>query len=212
MKKKIFLMALGLMSYGAFAQFESGTIQATGGINFNSGSTETDGVDQFKNSGFGIQLGGGYFIMDRVSVGLGIAFNSAKNTNVGAGQNQGDIVNKSTQFLIAPYARYYFPYTDRFSAFGQFHFAYGSGSSETENGGTTVDGPSQSLINVGVAPGFNYFLTETFALEMRYGFLGYQSVKTEQDNGNGGTTETNSGNFGLNLDLNTINFGFALFF
>ncbi|MCH8545247.1 MAG: porin family protein [Cryomorphaceae bacterium] len=175
----------------ANAQLQEGSILATGGLNFSSTS---DG-NAYSNS-FGISLTGGYFIQDNFVVGLSLSYGSA-SVSINDDFGMGDMSNDA--FGIGAFARYYIPYTDKFSFFGQAGLA-GVFSSPDEN--SSINNFSFEL-----APGFAYFFTDRIALNFSVGLIGFTSQTVSLgDNSN----SVNTINFGV--DLLSPRLGFSVFF
>jgi hypothetical protein len=178
------MSAMLLMSALAFSQIEKGKVQLSGSLLFNN--TENDITE---STNFNINALAGYFLSDNTSLGLNLGINNRNTENPG-GDTDLNI------FTVGAYARFHKPVVDNFYLFLQPELSFGSGS--IENGANTTDINTTAL---GVSPGAVYFLSPSFALEMRVGSLQYNRFK-ETNNGNDVTTST----FGLNLNLT----GFAL--
>lgn len=220
MKKIVITLACAFGLMNANAQFESGTIMLTGGINFSQSSSEREtkmGSNTTTTEGpvttnFGLGVMGGYFVADNIAVGLGLGYGSFSSEDTDDGVTY---ETSGSLFSITPFARYYIPYTDVFSFFGELSVGIGAGSdkfSTTSGGNTTTQEASVSTLRTGIAPGFNFFVHENIALEIKYGFLGYNSFTTERDFGNDNSVKDSSSNFGLNLDLTSLVFGLSVFF
>ncbi len=210
MKKS--LLALGAvlaLSFSANAQWSEGSIAATGILGFSSnGTTVDDGTnstDQFSGSNFGIGVNGAYFIMDNVSVGLGLGFGNATTTD--------EITSTETSnnvFTLSVEGRYYMPYTESFSMYGSVGLGFGSGTQTTTVAGAESE-ESLSELNAGLGVGLAYFVSDNVFLDANYGFLGYTSASTTQDIA-GTEVVTTVSDFGLNLDLTSITFGVGFLF
>jgi outer membrane immunogenic protein len=219
MKKLLVSLVFTTLVWAASAQWDQGKILATGGINFSTTSPKTEmkigdnttTTDGAKTTDFGIDVTGGYFIADNIAVGLGIGLMNSK-TSQEADTTETTVTDNL--FAIAPFARYYIPYSDQFSFFGQFAIGLGFGKSKDEytSGSTTLtDEASINMMMIGLSPGFSYMMTERVALEMRYGFFGYSSYTTKVEEDSDYMKEMES-EFGLNLDLNSLVFGISVLF
>lgn len=219
--KKILLSAAFL--FGAMAsqaQFDQGSIIVTGDLGFSSssGKVEVSGggtsttTDLPSVTGFNIGVSGGYFIADNLAVGLGIGFGT---TSINDDLGDGDYDKLSTNLtVVAPFVRYYIPYTDKFAFFGQLDLGFGFGGikDEFKLGGTTTTSESGlSVTNIGISPGFTYFIHDNIGLDMRFGFLGYNSSSTTIEGG-GTTNKLTNSTLGLDLGLNSLMFGLSVFF
>ncbi len=191
MKKLLLIVAFCTGGMMANAQLQEGSILATGGLNF----TSTSG-DDASSSSFGISLAGGYFIQDNFVVGLSLAYGSG---SLGFNDDFGMDDMSTDAFGIGAFARYYIPYTDKFSFFGQAGLS-GVFSSPGEN-------VSSNIFSFELAPGFAYFFTDRIALDFSVGLIGFSSqVVSIGDN----SASTNTINFGA--DLLSPRLGFSVFF
>lgn len=204
MKKLFFAATLLMFGISANAQWEEEDIFATGTISYVGSDASVSGLN-INQSGFSIGLKGGYFIQDEIAVGitLGYADVSQGSDSLALGQNFG-----MTQY--GAFGRYYMPYNDKFSAFGELGINMASGGGEQSIAGTTAD---ISMFNLfaGVTVGMNYMFTDNMYLELTMGTIGYQSTtmtQTVQDV----EQSISSGAFVAALDLTSVNMGFGLMF
>jgi outer membrane immunogenic protein len=220
MKKVLMSLAFTTLVWAASAQWDAGKILATGGINFSTTTPKTEmkvgnnttTADGIKTTDFGISLAGGYFIADNVAIGLGIGLDNSKSTYE---TTDTEYTYTDNIFSVSPFARYYIPYSDQFSFFGQLSVGLGFGSSKDEvvsGSTTTTQESSLNVMMIGLSPGFSYMMTERVALEMRYGFLGYTSSTMKEEEANGDYEKDMTSSFGLNLDLNSLVFGISVLF
>lgn len=206
------LLALGAvlaLSFSANAQWSEGSIAATGSLGYSSnGTTLDDGTNSTDlSSGSNLEIGvnGAYFIMDNVSVGLGLGFGNATTTIEST-----DTEESTNVFTLSVEGRYYMPYTESFSMYGSVGLGYGSGTQTTTVAGTESE-LSVSELNAGLGVGLAYFVSDNIFLDANYGFLGYTSASTTQDIA-GTEVVTTVSDFGLNLDLTSITFGVGFLF
>ena len=66
-------------------------------------------------------------------------------------------------------------------------------------------------MNAGITPGMSFYVSKKIALEANYGFLGYTSSSSTIEAA-GVETKSSQGNFGLNLNPNTIRLGVSVLF
>ncbi|MEN7548890.1 outer membrane beta-barrel protein [Rapidithrix thailandica] len=202
MKKNLLVLA-GLLFFAiqASAQIGPGKILLGGSLGFSSKDTEND--NDWINSRNGTETT--FELMPRIGFGLsenwvigaGIGYQSTKFDRDGS-----DYEEKTNMFVFSPYARYYKMVSEKVGFFGEGTFAFGTGKYKPEPTGNKKD---LSSFAVGVTPGITYFITEKIAFEATMGFLGYSQIKAEVD----GTDdpESEKSEFGLNVDLTTLNFG-----
>lgn len=185
-------MAIVATSSVAMAQtegFTKGSLFISGNVGFSS-TTEPGTPDDTKINSFNFSPRVGYFVTDKVAVGIGLGFGSNKN-------DDGTTEVKSTDLSIGAFGRYYFTPANKFSMMLQLAADYTTSKNE-------VDGNETGKLNgfgVNFAPGLNYFISNRLALETTVGVLGFNSSKPDVDGADATT------NFNFNLGLNNITFG-----
>lgn len=169
-----------------------GDVLLTGGVSYSS---VKDKNYETKNTNFNINPKIGYFVSNNILIGLNINF----------GQQKGEIydyinyypfANKATFFSGGIYGRYYFIPSHRFSVFTHLGLSYGTRKFESSYEDTKYETFSTSF-----APGINYFISDSFALEASFGFISFYSSKADINN----AKPTNS--FDIGLDMSSIGFG-----
>ena len=183
--KKIIVLAvvfLGLSLGSASAQ-QGKVYVSTGSISLGFGTSGVGASGMELLTGFrtdsdntiwGIAPEVGYYISDNVAIGIGVGY--------------ADYDVLGTLWGVNPYLRYFAYKVDNFSFYGQADFNYIS----------IKDGPDS--FNVGVIPGIQYTMTENFAVNAAFGFLGYRNGKGQ------------NGTFGLDLNAKTLSFGLTYSF
>lgn len=230
--KKVLLVVLVALAVSLNAQIESGKLLLGGslGINSNSGTSEviasgtTTSVDDPASFSFSIMPQGAFMLTENIGVGLGIGFSSTKTTTpnviVDNAGDQFDQIQRSSSFVIAPFARYYKNVTEKFYLFGELGLPIRTGktkqlrqSTNDDGLGTEDDDSVNKTFNLGfnLSLGANYFIRENIALEASFGLFGinYNSGKstfTDKDGKNGVIDKNSSFNFGFNTD-NVFNTG-----
>lgn len=181
---------LSLFTVGAFAQPEKGKWYV-GTANLGMGFAGTEegtfvtGFSKFKNGDvkttmYGLAPEAGYYITDKVSLGVGIYYNHLERKN-------GDLKQKNELFGFNVYGRYYMCGTDKFNFYMQAGFDLANNNPHGAE--------SNTYWAAGVNPGISYALSERFTLTGAFGFLGYQKFASKNDA------------FGLDLDFNTLQLG-----
>ena len=213
----VFIFAAAASS---FAQTSAGTLFVGGGLGFSSSSSKitaksggtTVDVDGPKGSEFSILPGVGYFVADKLAIGLDLSFatGSLKETEANGDYEK----STSTTIGFTPYARKYFMVADNFGFTGTLGVgvAFGSSKEEVRAGSTTVtnDGPKVTALEIGVTPGLVFFPTNKVGLEANFGFVGFSSRTSKADLGGGDELKVTSSTFGLNA--NSIRPTFSLGF
>lgn len=190
--KRLFiaLIAISGLAFTANAQefgFAKGNVIVEGNIGFNS---ENDKNAEEKSSSFGINPKAGYFVTDKIAVGLSLGFNTTKEEDYAAGSES---VDKTNSFDIGVFGRYYFlELGKRFKTYAEVGLGYGTSRDETEVGGTTTKGPKVNTLGINAGIGANYFLTEKIALNVGLAnIINFESQKVDVSGAKAST------NFGL---------------
>ena len=189
--KKLLFSAVALVAFGfvnaqekSNGGFSKGDVFASGAVGFGSSKT-----GDAKSSSFTFAPAVGYFVTENIAAGARLGFGSASEDD-GTGED------KMSSFGLEAFARYYYTPASQFSVYGEL--AIGVGSEKTEVG--TGEYKEKTFgVNAGV--GVSYFLNSNFAIEAGWAGLGYNT----NDNGGNGAPKTND--FGLNVDLSSVNFG-----
>lgn len=198
--KKVLLSAIAVMAFGfANAQdvpsvgFSEGDAFITGSVGFGSEKT-----GDFKTNIFNIAPKAGYFVTSNIALGVQLGYTSAKDTEPSAIPGGEDVEVKNTSLEIGAFGRYYFTPARNFSFFGQLSVGYVTAKEETTPGDAEF---KTNGVNVALAPGISYFVSEHIALEATFGILGYRTNKPDVDD----AESTNNFDFGVNFS--DINFG-----
>lgn len=190
MKKTLFLSVLLLTLQSAYSQsiegFKKGNCFIIGSLNLqniDSGSLNQKLVE-FSPS-FGFFEGENIVLGARISVGQ----EKSKLDSI--------LLKNNTTFSIGAFARYYFTPKSRFSIFGHLGANLNSKTEKLTKSG-------ESGFDIGVSPGFNYFISNHFAVEAIFGRMGFESIKSD--------TEGSKNKNILNFDLNLRSIGFGLIY
>ncbi len=172
-------VAVSLMSAGsAHAQLSAGHILVGGGGGFSSSRPEDQNI-QFRNlknsSGF-FSPQVGYFLLDNLAVGLNFHYSATENVTTqqirlpddAFGTLKTTSTNKT--MLAGPFVRYYKPLGEKAAIFGQLGVGFGGSKRTTKYDGQSApvspDDVKFGIINAGLTPGFAYFPTKRFGLEI----------------------------------------------
>ena len=187
-----------LLIVGAVALFASMNAQETETVGFAKGNTFITGAVGFgtkktgdvKENNFTISPSVGHFITSNIALGARLGFDNTTNDN-------GTIETKTNTFSAGVFGRYYWMPASKFSIFAELGADYSNSSFDSGVAGDEKD--KANGFGIEFAPGISYFLSNHFALEAKWGVLGYNSVKPDVD----GATATNRFGFGVNLsDIN----------
>ena len=187
MKKLLLVGAVALFGAMNAQETSEGFVKGNTFITGAVGVTSTKTGD-FKESGFTISPSVGHFVSENIAVEARLGFNNVT-------EDDGEDKVKTNTFSAGLFGRYYWMPASKFSIFAELGVDYANAS--VDNGVT--DKLKANGFGFEFAPGINYFLNNHFALEAKWGVLGYNTVKPDVD----GAKATNNFNFGVNLsDIN----------
>ncbi len=211
MKKILLAGAVALFGLSN-AQIAKGTTYLSGSVGYSQVETNNGNI---KTENFNVLPTVGYFVNTNLAVGLGIGYQTEKNTvTTTATLPNTTIVNdkivKTPAFVVAPFVRKYWTLSDKLYFFGQLAVPMQFGKTETENNTVTTSGNTvvtnststeakYTKIGVTVKPGLDYFLNKNWSIEATIGEFGYSNYKPKDGDA------TNNYNFGLNLS--SVTFG-----
>ena len=186
------------LGLGGVSPFTGAESALPAGMSFSpmTGFSSMTVKDDYTVTNFGIAPEVGYFINDKMAVGLSLFFTgSTYSPDV-----DGATDTKYNTFGFNPYVRYHFLEKGDFKAYGQFNVAYASTKSD-------IDGiKAINAFGVNVVPGVAYSLTDNVAINATFGSLGYETAGNKKDNG------AEASAFGLNLDSSSLKFGITVAF
>ena len=204
MKKVLVVLVLVVLTMGsAFAQkgtWYIGTSAMTSLTDLDDpGSAFVTGVmvgkvDDATATCFGIAPDAGYFVSDKFSVGLGVAFNLMSEK-----ANKDADAFKTTSFGVNPYVRYFAISKGNFGLYLQGGLSFISCTADEPDPITwkPKSGDAFNVFNIGINPGISYKLGDNFGVTAAFGYLGYASVGDD------------ASAFGLNVDMSTLRFGLS---
>ncbi|WP_420844113.1 hypothetical protein [Hymenobacter busanensis] len=191
-----------------------------GTIGFSSQSTETDFSTtqpdtEVKTTRFNFAPQAGYFLADNLAVGLfaNLANQKVTRPTFDFRGTEFKIEESSRTTQLGPFVRYYHLVGDEGKAgfFGQLAAGYQNRTDEfdTDLPGSYDSKTSGSGGFAAITPGFVFFPTEKFGLELTLGNLGFQSLKQdfESDNPNVKPYTTKTSGFDANFSLRNLSVG-----
>lgn len=217
--KKVLLSAVALVAFTfANAQegeakefgFSKGNIMLEGNLGFSS-STETNSdntgdLDETKTSSFEFNPKAGYFVSDKLAVGVELMIGSGKSENTIFGTPNVTNEMTSNNFGAGVFARYYFlELGQRFKTYAEAGLGFNGKKWETNGTETRKD----SGFGLGIDLGMNYFVTKKMAINFGLAnVLGFNSTKSEFPGGDETVTSGVNGNFNIfNNFFDTPTFG-----
>ncbi|UZT98569.1 outer membrane beta-barrel protein [Chryseobacterium fluminis] len=211
MKKVLLAGAVALFGLSN-AQIAQGTVYLSGSVGYSQQETN-NGNNKTEN--FNVLPTVGYFVAPNVAIGLGIGYQTQKDTNITTTQLGGTTIVttnevKEPAFVVAPFVRKYWTLSDKLFIFGQLAVPMQFGKTEIENSTVATTGATTSTnststeakytqVGVTVKPGLDYFLNKNWSIEATIGEFGYNNYKPKDGEA------TNNYSFGLNLS--SVTFG-----
>jgi hypothetical protein len=202
--KKIPFLLLVLLTCNVvslFAQVEKGKwfVAADGSCNFDigkekykSGGTTSDNYSYFD---FDFNPMGGYFVIDKLPVGLYFDVYSYHRKDAGDGDK-----NSETQFIVGPFARYYITDYKKLFPFVEGRVGFGSWTQKY----TGSDDDKESYFSTRIGGGATYFFTQNVGLDS---FIGYDyDAWTSKDSGGDGDNKSIYGSVEINFGI-VVTFG-----
>lgn len=156
MRKIFYLLVLFL----SVTLASNGQYFVGGGLGFSTtgGKTEAGSLTTTKPSTFEATIApqAGFILSDKVWVGLSLSLGYESTNDHG----DPEVINQSTSLGIAPFARYYFFQTGKFSVFGQAQARARFMSTKVKTGNTSDMGPKRTMIGLNAFPGMAYDISE----------------------------------------------------
>jgi len=187
MKKLLLIAAIAVSVFKASAQTEQGNIVLGGTAQY----TESDG----DNHQLTITPAIGYFVSNNLSIGTGIGYVQTKNS-----------LGKSDAFVVSPFGRVYKSLgSEQFKFFGELAVPLAFGNVKNSSGNKVGE---TSSVGVSLSPGFVFFPTKKFGIELGFNGVSYQKTTFKPDNGAKSDNET----FSIGADFFSPQLGLQFYF
>lgn len=205
--KKVVLAVVALFAFGfANAQeevksfgFSKGNFLIEGNLGVSSKKDNANfqgaQVNETKLNSLNFNPKAGYFVTDKIALGVELGIGSNKSENTVYGPPYVFTETKSNSFGGGVFARYYFlELGQRFKTYTEAGLGFGS----TKNNVNGLEVSKVNSVNLGIDLGINYFVTNRLAINFGLAnVLGYSSSKTKSPNG----AEQKSNEFNGNLNV-----------
>lgn len=172
--------------------FSNGDVYVSGAFNYISTSTEEYGYED-DTSSFTLAPSVGYFVKDDLALECSLIYSYSDGRYY-----TGEKI-RTTVFGVSIGAVHFFTPTNKFSFTTGISFSYLVSKDKFEY--QINDSDTINIFEATIAPGINYFISNSFALKASIGAVSYSS--TTYDRYEGSTTDR----FSLNLNLSRINIG-----
>lgn len=167
----------------ALAQTSKGTISLGGAIGITS-ATENFGGSERKTTDFQFIPSAGYFLADRMELGLDLSLQTS-NDKVN-GQDAGS----QSAIAAGPYFKYYmFTENENFAFTLRASALFGSTKTNPANSNSEATTEKGSNMQIAISPGFTYFLTHKIGLDFTLQGIAYQTTDPNKDVDNDNTSE-----------------------
>jgi outer membrane protein len=188
MKNITLTLLAALTSLVSYAQTEQRTFSVGGNLSAYNRTLQSN--KELKTNGFNVSPSVGYFVTDRLAVGLSVGYGYAKNTNyIDTGGDPAMIlVTEITNGVsVMPWVKYFIPAGDQ-----KFFFSPSAGVS-VDFLTTKRESIAESYTSKGndysafVSPGFTYFPSTHWGVSLNVGGLNYTIENPEGDDNNTST-------------------------
>ncbi len=194
MKRFAIGMLMTLLSAGAWAQPLGGHLYFSGSLGYASGSSETTisgNSNSMDYSRFNFSPAVGYTFQENLMAGL--RFNIVSQNINGS---------EDADFGMQLFGRYYIPVEERFLFFPEL--VIGFANDEIYSPITPYVWPEEpTQVQFGIGPGFAFYPTTHWGIELMAGFLGFTTAKAT-DTAADPDVEVKQNAFGFNLDATTL--------
>jgi hypothetical protein len=171
-----------------------------GSLSANLVKSKQDGTassDAHKSYSLAVSPVIGKFFSDKIAAGVAVDFEYSYHYI----QNDPLTIDKSSEYGVTPFVRYYALKWNKFSVYGQGNLFFGYSSLSEEVNNIKTYGPKGMEISLYVFPGLSYDISEKLSLQAGLSFMSFgYTYYHNKDNG----TTTSTSVFGLSGDLNNI--------
>jgi outer membrane protein len=205
MKKLLACCVLALTAGYVQAQITAGKMMTGGSVEYISQKNESPyGDDKQKSLNLNPQFG--YFVADNLVVGLEVSYYRIKRTPLDQNTDT-EYDTKYTITTLSPFVRYYiFTPNEKFAFYAQARAGYGFSKYKHELFDTESEG---NAFSAQVSPGFAYFLTEKWALDLQLAGITYTSA---DPNTGSDAKDDKSSSFSFGVSSLQPQLGFRYFF
>lgn len=147
-----------VLSIASYGQIEKGNYLLGGNLGIIYSSNQ-----DYIHYGMDIKPNVGYFVTDRLALGLALPFSFSRSKN--------DAWQYSyTYYGLSPFLRYYFAKRDKSAFFASTSFGFSNASSKNKSGSSDETKNSSTYTSANLSLGYVYFLTKNIGLEAVLGY------------------------------------------
>lgn len=209
MKRLLLCFAFVGMTSTLCAQ-EGGDMLVSGSLSWNSASTKTtvSGTSETAKGARSFEFipQFHYFVIDKLSVGLGIGYSMYKEPNGQFGTDDEQLFDKTGLFSLQPMVSYYVSLGKKFYYVPRFYIGFGFGKNKSELDSNETSERNASMFRVGLSLlNFEFRPVDRIGIMFNAGSLGYETLTVKED----GDNKLSSRDFSLGLNLGaTIGFNY----
>jgi outer membrane protein len=177
MKKILAVCALALTAGYVQAQTTAGRMMIGGNVGYTSQENESSlGGSEIKTVVINPQFG--YFVTDNFAVGLQVSYYNEK-VSMPDNFTGEEIENKYNSTSVMPFARYYiFTPNEKFAFYAEAQAGIGFSKTDSESFDQKYKG---RVFTAALSPGFSYFFSEKWALDLELSGISYLSNDRNTD-------------------------------
>jgi hypothetical protein len=191
----------------ASAQINAGSALITGTVSYSMTTVDSDlSPGETEETNLFLQLTSGYFVGENFVLGLNVGYSMSESSSFVSVIAPEKRVTETNLVTIGPFARYYYMFDEKAGFFGQADIGFGFGKRQVEE----EPGVDISRIEGVLRPGMTYFFSEKWAVEGKFGYIGYSQNKEEYTTADQNFEVTTS-NLQVSFNFTTLSFGLAFY-
>lgn len=192
----------------ASAQINAGAALLTGTVSYSMTTTDSDlSPGEIESSLLNLRVNGGYFVGENFVLGLNAAYHmKEESAYISVFPQPLKQVTETNLISVGPFARYYLMFDDRAGFFGQADIGFGFGKRQVQE----EPGVDLTRIEAVLRPGMTFFLSDRWAVEGMFGYIGYLQNK-EVYTTPAQSIETITTNLQVSFNFTTLSLGLAFY-
>lgn len=191
----VLVLFLSAITMNGNAQIQEGQFELGLDLSASTGGGESEGGYVSESDFRGLRIGPriGYFVTDKVQIGLSSSFYNRKNTD-----KLDPSVSKSSSWAAGPFASYYHEVEDRLYLRGTFASSYGQ-RKRNFTGPLSTDFSDGKSFNTSLGLGVTYATKGKLTFGLNMGSLVYSNSESRRDIGEAGESKSTSSELSLNI-------------
>ena len=210
MKKGLFIITSFIFIFTSYSQIKKGTYALDG--SFNLSSSNSTSIGEFTNSTnkeFQVVIAPTLqkIILENLSVGGGLTFqkiySNSSNTFIDPSMGNSSASTNFTSIGVSANSTKYFYLKDN------FYFTLNGGINYERGISKNTPSFSVNYFGVSIGPGFDFFMTPSFALSSKINLLNYEHIQSKDTEANFNSTNND---FRISLNQSSFFIGIKYFF